>query len=124
MRIYHSESFTTIEATAEEIRSSRSLSETITSALNNLVQQGCARRGSGRGRRAGRGGRRRMSLISREKAITVLTRLPGIGHKALNAIRELPEEQDAEAYQRGYEDGFREGRTRKELIDALDDDLK
>ena len=27
-------------------------------------------------------------------------------------------------YQRGYEDGFREGRTRKELIDALDDDLK
>lgn len=65
-----------------------------------------------------------MSLVSREKAIDVLTKLPGIGHKALNAIRELPEEQDAEAYQRGYEAGFREGRTRKELIDALDDDLK
>ncbi len=39
MRIYHSESFTTIEATAEEIRSSRSLSETITSALNNLFNK-------------------------------------------------------------------------------------
>ena len=36
MRITYSETFTTIEATAEEIRSSRSLSETITSALNNL----------------------------------------------------------------------------------------
>ena len=53
-------------------------------------------------------------LISREKTIDVLMRLPGIGHKALNAIRELPED----------EDGFMEGRTRKELIDALDDDLK
>lgn len=29
-----------------------------------------------------------------------------------------------EAYQRGYEDGFREGRTRKDLADALEDDLK
>lgn len=36
MRITYSESFTTVEATAEELRSSRSLSETITSALNNL----------------------------------------------------------------------------------------
>ena len=63
-------------------------------------------------------------LISREKTIEVLKRLPGIGHKALNAVRDLPEERDADAYQRGYEDGFREGRTRKELIDALDDDLK
>lgn len=61
-----------------------------------------------------------MSLISREKAITVLTRLPGVGHKALNAIRELPEEQDAEAYQRGYEDGFREGRTRRTLSEGQD----
>ena len=65
-----------------------------------------------------------MSLISREKTIEVLKRLPGIGHKALNAVRDLPEEQDADAYLRGYEAGFREGRTRKELIDALDDDLK
>ncbi len=65
-----------------------------------------------------------MSLVSREKAITVLTRLPGIGHKALNAIRELPEEQDEEAYQRGYEAGFREGRTRTELSERFDDDLK
>ena len=65
-----------------------------------------------------------MSLISREKAIDVLRKLPGIGHKALNAIRDLPEEQDAEAYQRGYEAGFREGRTRKDLADALEDDLK
>ena len=39
MRITYSESFTTIEATAEEIRSSRSLSETITSALNNLFSK-------------------------------------------------------------------------------------
>ena len=39
MKIYHSESFTTIEATAEEIRNSRSLSETITSALNNLFNK-------------------------------------------------------------------------------------
>ncbi len=62
-----------------------------------------------------------MSLISREKAITVLTRLPGIGHKALNAIRELPEEQDAEAYQRGYEDGFREGRIRRELSEESEE---
>ena len=65
-----------------------------------------------------------MSLISREKAITVLTRLPGTGHKVLNAINELPEEQDAEAYQRGYEDGFMEGRTRKELADALENEEK
>ena len=65
-----------------------------------------------------------MGLINREKTIEVLKRLPGIGHKALNAVRDLPEEQDADAYQRGYEAGFREGRTRKELIDALDDDLK
>ena len=65
-----------------------------------------------------------MSLISREKTIEVLKRLPGIGHKALNAVRDLPEEQDADAYLRRYEAGFREGRTRKELIDALDDDLK
>ena len=42
-------------------------------------------------------------------------KLPGIGHKALYAIRDLPEEKDAEAYQRGYEDGFREGRTRRDL---------
>lgn len=62
-----------------------------------------------------------MSLISREKAITVLTRLPGIGHKALNAIRELPEEQDAEAYQRGYEDGFREGRIRRKLSEESEE---
>jgi flagellar biosynthesis/type III secretory pathway protein FliH len=54
-------------------------------------------------------------LISREKTIEVLMRLPGIGHKALNAIRDLPEEKDAEAYQRGYEDGFREGRIRRDL---------
>lgn len=27
-------------------------------------------------------------------------------------------------YQRGYEDGFREGRTRKELIDALENEEK
>ena len=39
MRITYSETFTTIEATAEEIRSSRSLSETITSALNNLFRK-------------------------------------------------------------------------------------
>ena len=60
-----------------------------------------------------------MSLIDREQTIAVLTRLPGIGHKALNAIRELPEAQDNLAYQRGYEDGFREGRTRREKADAL-----
>ena len=33
-------------------------------------------------------------------------------------------EYGPDEYQRGYEDGFREGRIRKELIDALDDDLK
>ena len=69
-----------------------------------------------------------MSLISREKAIEVLTRLPGIGHKALNAIRDLPEEKDAEAYQRGYEEGFKEGRTRAVLSQKqcplYDDDMK
>lgn len=27
-------------------------------------------------------------------------------------------------YQRGYEDGFREGRTRAELLERFDDDLK
>ena len=54
-------------------------------------------------------------LISRAKTIEVLMRLPGIGHKALNAIRELPSATDPAAYQRGYEDGFREGRIRREL---------
>ena len=39
MRITYSESFTTIEATAEEIRSSRSLSEAFSSALNNLFSK-------------------------------------------------------------------------------------
>ena len=59
-------------------------------------------------------------LIDREQTIATLTRLPGIGHKALNAIRSLPAAQDVGAYQRGYEDGFREGRTRKELVEAKD----
>lgn len=42
----------------------------------------------------------------------------------VKAVKSMPFVTDAAAYQRGYEDGFREGRTRKELIDALDDDLK
>ena len=62
-----------------------------------------------------------MSLIDRDKTINTLKRLPGIGHKALNAIMELPEEQDNAAYQRGYEDGFREGRIRKHLSEEQDD---
>ena len=59
-----------------------------------------------------------MELIDRNKAISVLTRLPGIGHKALNALRDLPEEHDPAEYQRGYEDGFREGRKRTELSEG------
>ena len=39
MKIYHRESFTTIEATAEDIRSSRSLSDAMMSALNNLFNK-------------------------------------------------------------------------------------
>lgn len=33
----------------------------------------------------------------------------------VKAVKSMPFVTDAAAYQRGYEDGFREGRTRKEL---------
>lgn len=65
-----------------------------------------------------------MDLIDRTALIDALAQHPFVGRKVLTIIRELPSATDAAAYQRGYEDGFREGRTRKELIDALDDDLK
>ena len=65
-----------------------------------------------------------MSLIDRQDTIMALSQLPFVGRKALHTVADMPEAVDLEAYQRGYEDGFREGRTRKELIDALDDDLK
>lgn len=54
-------------------------------------------------------------LISRSALIDALARNPFVGRKVLTIIRELPSATDPEAYQRGYEDGFREGRTRKEL---------
>lgn len=63
-------------------------------------------------------------LISRSALIDALAQHPFVGSKVFAIVRELPSATDAAAYQRGYEDGFREGRTRKELIDALDDDLK
>lgn len=65
-----------------------------------------------------------MDLINRADLIDALAQHPFVGRKVLAIVRELPSATDPEAYQRGYEDGFREGRTRKELIDALDDDLK
>lgn len=63
-------------------------------------------------------------LISRSALIDALARNPFVGRTVFAIVRELPSATDPAAYQRGYEDGFREGRTRKELIDALDDDLK
>lgn len=38
----------------------------------------------------------------------------------VSAVRNMPFVTDDAAYQRGYEDGFREGRTRKELVEAKD----
>ena len=63
-------------------------------------------------------------LISRSALIDALAQHPFVGRKVFAIVRELPSATDPAAYQRGYEAGFREGRTRKELIDALDDDLK
>ena len=60
-----------------------------------------------------------MSLINREDTLAALEQLPFVGRKALHTVKDMPEAQDNLAYQRGYEDGFREGRTRKELADAL-----
>ena len=41
------------------------------------------------------------------------------GEFVLGIIAEQKKQEDLLTYQRGYEDGFREGRTRKELADAL-----
>ena len=63
-------------------------------------------------------------LISRSALIDALAQHPFVGRKVFAIVRELPSTTDPAAYQRGYEDGFREGRTRKDLADALEDDLK
>lgn len=65
-----------------------------------------------------------MDLIDRTALIDALAQHPFVGRKVFAIVRELPSATDAAAYQRGYEDGFREGRTRKDLVDALEDDLK
>ena len=54
-------------------------------------------------------------LISRSALIDALAQHPFVGRKVFAIVRELPSATDPAAYQRGYEDGFREGRTRKEL---------
>lgn len=65
-----------------------------------------------------------MDLIDRTALIDALAQHPFVGRKVLTIVRELPAATDPEAYQRGYEDGFREGRTRTELSERFDDDLK
>ena len=59
-------------------------------------------------------------LIDRQQTIDSLKRLPGIGHKALYVIEQLPPAADLGAYQRGYEAGFKEGRTRRKLSEDKD----
>lgn len=56
-----------------------------------------------------------MDLIDRTALIDELVRRSSAGSKIYAIIRGLPAAHDDEAYQRGYEDGFREGRTRREL---------
>lgn len=58
-----------------------------------------------------------MDLIDRTELIDTLARSPFVGSKVFAIVRSLPTVHDPEAYQRGYEDGFREGRTRKELTE-------
>ena len=65
-----------------------------------------------------------MDLIDRTALINALAEYPFMGSKVFAIVGAMPSATDPAAYQRGYEDGFREGRTRKELIDALEDDLK
>lgn len=71
------------------------------------------------------------NMIDRDATIEEICNRTCNGHNGccvdceeVQAVKSMPFVTDAAAYQRGYEDGFREGRTRKELIDALDDDLK
>ena len=63
-------------------------------------------------------------LISRSALIDALARNPFVGSKVFAIVGAMPSATDPAAYQRGYEDGFREGRTRKDMADALEDDLK
>ena len=56
-----------------------------------------------------------MDLIDRTALIDALARNSFVGRKVFAIVRELPSATDPAAYQRGYEDGFREGRIRRKL---------
>lgn len=59
-------------------------------------------------------------LIDRAELIDALARNPFVGSKVFAIVRKLPAAEDLTAYQRGYEDGFREGRTRRTLSEEQD----
>lgn len=65
-----------------------------------------------------------MDLIDRTALINALAEYPFMGSKVFAIVGAMPSATDPAAYQRGYEDGFREGRTRTELLERFDDDLK
>ena len=62
-------------------------------------------------------------LIDRAELIGALARNPFVGSKVFAIVRALPAAEDIEAYQRGYEDGFREGRTRRKMSEEQDEAL-
>ena len=53
-----------------------------------------------------------------------INKLEGCIKQDDEAIEARFDEEANKAYQRGYEDGFREGRTRKELSEAQDDTIR
>ena len=72
-----------------------------------------------------------MNMIDRDATIEEICNRTCNGHGGcccdcdeVEAVKSMPFVTDPAAYQRGYEDGFREGRTRAELLERLDDDLK
>ena len=62
-------------------------------------------------------------LIDRAELINALASNPFVGSKVFAIVRKLPAAEDVAAYQRGYEDGFREGRTRREMSEEQDEAL-
>lgn len=59
-------------------------------------------------------------LIDRAELIDALARHSFVGSKVFAIVRELPAAEDVTAYQRGYEAGFKEGRTRRTLTEEQD----